>query len=392
MQENNSLGDKFEGFKADPSPQVWESIERSLDEKKRRRGFICWWAGLAASLIFGLMIWTNASNKTVQVNSQKITFHTQQKENQLITSRKEAKTNETGMYAKSNRSEHFSPIPANVNPINSTINRTKSTKSDKQAGLVNDEVNNYFSRQLLQNQKEGSINRIDMNVRTIDPIPNIEYKVTPNFFVSHIKEFLPVKVQDWQLQLLVGGAFTGREEMMVASTALNTMADDQGSATNGTYPIEVENPATIKHYRNIHSTISGLISYTSRSRFRITSGISYQRFFTQLLESKKIQAEMHFVHVPLLVDYSLLRSSRWQWHLGTGIGFGYGFNKNQAINYTTGRSDFLIQSSIRYALSNRFALQFQPQARVFFWDSHTAAFGKVSPWYLGGTLGGIWCF
>src|SRR5687768_7733143 len=53
-----SLGDKFDGFGAAPTDQLWNSIASSLDQKeKKKRGAFWWWfGGIAASvaLLFGI--------------------------------------------------------------------------------------------------------------------------------------------------------------------------------------------------------------------------------------------------------------------------------------------------------------------------------------------------
>lgn len=389
MQENNSLRNKFEGFKADPSPQVWENIERSLDEKKRRRGFIWWWAGLAASLIFGLFVWTNSSNNSEQSNSQKTTFHAKQKANHKTKNAHISKQSENRLHVDTNRTAYSSIIPTNSNP---RFKRIKSTKINKGSDEVKDEFKSDFEKQFVQNNQEIPTDQAHLNLLTVEPIRNTEFNLIPDFSMKQIKQITPLPYRHWEMQLLVGGATTGREEMMIPSNYFDALTENQGTITNGTYPIVIENPAEIKSYRNVQTTISGLISYTTKSRFRFSSGISYQRFYTQLLETKKFQAEMHLIQVPLLVDYSFNITSKWRWDVGTGIGMGYGFNKHQPIDYSTWRTDFLVQSSVRYALSNRFSLQLQPQARIVFWDSQKAEFGKVSPWYLGGTLGGVWSF
>src|SRR5687768_8086500 len=48
-----SLRDKFGGFGAAPTDQLWDSIAASLDQKeKKRRGAFWWWfGGLAAVLV-----------------------------------------------------------------------------------------------------------------------------------------------------------------------------------------------------------------------------------------------------------------------------------------------------------------------------------------------------
>ena len=64
--------EKFKGFSEQPDEQVWQHIETSLNEKKKRRIlFPIWWklGGVAAVLLMGLFLWNpfeeNTANTTI---------------------------------------------------------------------------------------------------------------------------------------------------------------------------------------------------------------------------------------------------------------------------------------------------------------------------------------
>ncbi|MEX1000692.1 MAG: outer membrane beta-barrel protein [Crocinitomicaceae bacterium] len=53
-QHKGSLTDKFEGFGAAPSDELWGKIDAGLEEKKKRRGIIWWWMGSGMAAIIAI--------------------------------------------------------------------------------------------------------------------------------------------------------------------------------------------------------------------------------------------------------------------------------------------------------------------------------------------------
>lgn len=71
MQNKGSLHNKFEGFGAQPSENLWNSIASNLDQKKKRRGIIFWWLGsgfTAVLVIFLGVRFMNDSNDNTTSN------------------------------------------------------------------------------------------------------------------------------------------------------------------------------------------------------------------------------------------------------------------------------------------------------------------------------------
>ena len=66
MQNKGSLHNKFEGFGAQPSKNLWDSIASNLDQKKKRRAIIFWWlgSGFAAGIVvlFGVKFINDSNN------------------------------------------------------------------------------------------------------------------------------------------------------------------------------------------------------------------------------------------------------------------------------------------------------------------------------------------
>ena len=59
MQNKGSLHNKFEGFGAQPSAKLWDSIASNLDQKKKRRVKFWWWFGSGLFAVTVLLIGLN---------------------------------------------------------------------------------------------------------------------------------------------------------------------------------------------------------------------------------------------------------------------------------------------------------------------------------------------
>lgn len=68
MQNKGSLHNKFEGFGAQPSDNLWNSIASNLDQKKKKRVILFWWLGSSLAAVVLLFIVLKYSTNGGEIN------------------------------------------------------------------------------------------------------------------------------------------------------------------------------------------------------------------------------------------------------------------------------------------------------------------------------------
>lgn len=445
MQENKSLGDKFAGFTSEPSPEVWENIERSLDEKSPRRRFFAWWQlVLAVGIFAGALVWTfkgETGRPDVEQISSKANTDPKLTEKK-VPAEKQASTEQTALLSSNDGNE---PSPDRSRQAESEFNvSTAKTAGRSNAGssMRQKAISEYrdiaiFTRRSQDNTSPRSSeptnetnrsetaskatasdkqeNQADNSLATPDSNPGIEIaqedllsakdvtktdslhsqNVTDSSVISRQETNTQIltepKMRRWELQFQIGTLASGKQEMWI--TPSQPYYEGTVNVGNGGFsPISLGNSPELKHYRNITSNYGVLVSYNFSNRWRLTTGLSYLRYYTHILEDRTLHAGAHYFQVPAIADLTLIHTSKWEWSIGSGMSLGHVSEKSSATDLSSWRSDFLVQTSMRYALSQRFTLQLQPQARFISWDQQTGKAGKLSPWYWGGNLGAVWRF
>lgn len=402
MRENNSLGDKFAGFTSEPNPGVWENIERSLDKKPRRRGF--GWLILVGCVFAGIIVWNfkgEAPQKTKYVSKENVTAKSSvqpqpgkkaenkivkqglltSKIHQSLIQKRNPKTNQAGS-AQSNLTS-FNKIEE-PNSSDGLIAEIKPSEN-----AANDSIPNT----LTEAPKDKLLSENDIPEETA---PAVTVLPDSSALSQQDAEIGTVKTEPrtyrWQLQVQTG-AFMSRKDEILVPPMNDPYFEGSGNVGSGGYlPITLGNSGTVKPYRSIITNYGVLASYDLVSRWRITSGFSYQRYYIYTLDDRTLLSGAHYIQIPVIADFKLLNKSRWEWSIGTGASLGYVFEKKSTGQFSSWRSDFIAQTSLRYALTQRILLQVQPQARFVFWDKEIGKAGKLSPWYWGGNVGAIWCF
>lgn len=433
MQENKSLGDKFAGFTSEPGPGVWENIERSLDEKSPRRRFFAWWQlVLAAGIFAGALIW-NFQGETDRPNAKQIskantgskpTEQTGSAETQTVTEKTASLGPDTGNGSSPNvlrQSEFNASTSKNASKSNAGISaqqkgisqysdiailaeRSQNTASQSFEAThatsgSTAESKTIESRQGDEADSDADLETAQENLLSGNDVAQADSLHPQNAIDSSVisqqeaNAKIPTepKVRRWELQFQIGALASAKQEMWI--TPSQPYYEGTVNVGNGGFsPISLGNSPELKHYRNITSNYGILVSYNVSSRWRLTTGLSYLRYYTQITEDRTLHAGAHYIQVPVIADVRLLSTSKWEWSIGPGMSLGHVSEKSTATDLSSWRSDFIAQTSVRYALSPRFTVQLQPQARFIFWDQQTGKAGKLSPWYWGGNLGAVWRF
>ena len=86
MQNKGGLHNKFEGFGAAPSDQLWDSIASNLDQKKRKRAIFWWWFGsglfAATTLFIGLNLYQSRDYSSTSLKHPSLKLNHNNKNNQ----------------------------------------------------------------------------------------------------------------------------------------------------------------------------------------------------------------------------------------------------------------------------------------------------------------------
>ncbi len=165
--------EKFKGFSEQPDEQVWQNIEASLNNKKKRRTFIpIWWklGGAAAILLLGLFLWNTIEGTTT---SPKVTDIKNLPENK---NSKESKPTKGEIVEQNNSAvedANFEKTAVATN--NSNDNDTPiSSEDDTNAPLNNSSVTAISTNQVTGRtntittlpQKDNSIDKSSKNLVT----------------------------------------------------------------------------------------------------------------------------------------------------------------------------------------------------------------------------------
>lgn len=408
MRENNSLGDKFAGFTSEPNPEVWENIERSLDDKPRRRALA--WIFLVAGVLAGLLIW-NFAGQAVPKKAKYVS-----KENTIANpASQSAAPSRTS--AENNMAQN-ELLPGNFRqgsgrsliekrdlkakqPVFGQQNVTSSNKIEEAYSTNSMATELKAPESIISNSIENALADApeDKLLTEISPEEDSsDLSILPDSAVL-AQQDAAIKTEKiappscrWQLQAQIGAFASGKDEMLVPSLS-DSYFEGTGTVTNGgLMPSTPSNAGIIKPYRSIIANYGVLASYNPISRWRLTTGFSYQRYYIYTLDDRTLHSGAHYIQVPVIADLKLLNKPKWEWSLGAGASLGYVFEKKSASQFSSWRSDFIAQASLRYTLTQHILLQFQPQARFVFWDKQIGKVDKLSPWYWGGNVGAIWCF
>ena len=171
MQNNDDSGflnDRFEGYSAAPTDQLWDNIAESLEAKpKKKRGFVWWWIGTGLAAVLGLgyisvnQIWN--ADDTIEylsrqsendVSDQKV-FIDHSTIFNLNDSTDDLVNTEHDVHRKDLVKTDISSMPTNTNPSNDqTINREEQVKNEE-ADLKKDpfSINNKMAIALMPIQK-----------------------------------------------------------------------------------------------------------------------------------------------------------------------------------------------------------------------------------------------
>ena len=171
MQNNDDSGflnDRFEGYSAAPTDQLWDNIAESLEAKpKKKRGFIWWWVGGGLAAVVGLgymsanQIW-NADDKIEYLSRQSENDVSDQKVFidhstifNLNDSTDDLVNTENISRNKDLVKSDVSSMPTNTNPSNDQIIDREEQGKNEEADLKKDpfSINNKMAIALMPIQK-----------------------------------------------------------------------------------------------------------------------------------------------------------------------------------------------------------------------------------------------
>lgn len=406
MGENKSLGDKFAGFTSDPNPEVWKNIERSLDEKPHRRGFA--WIFLAAGAFAAIIAW-NFLGEAAPRRTKRVS-----RENAVAKPAAPAAfPSGEGAEDKPAQNEFLpgslQPGPGRSltqkwnpkisyavagQPSHSSLNKVEALSSAREwiaALKASGSIGNDSIAGVSAHAPEDKLSPENVTEEAIANTLPDSCMPAQQDAETKMKKIEP-SVGRWQLQAQVGASVSRKDEMLVPSQNDLYVEGTGNAGSGGNLPAAPGNPPIVKPYRSMTSSYSVLASYTPIGHWRLTTGFSYLRYYMYTLDDRNLHSGAHYIQVPAIADLKLLDKPGWEWSLGAGASLGYVFEKKSAGQFSSWRSDLILQTSWRYVLTQRILLQVQPQARFVFWDREAVKAGKLSPWYWGGNIGAIWCF
>lgn len=103
-----------------------------------------------------------------------------------------------------------------------------------------------------------------------------------------------------------------------------------------------------------------------------------------------ITGSINFLELPLLIDYKILETKKWEWLIGTGMNTSFNYKYYGNASYFT--INFQAHTALRYSIHEKWQIAFQPTFRYqgVGIGAYNSPFHQRSIW--GANLGVVWKF
>lgn len=390
-----SLKDKFGGFGAAPTDQLWSKIENKLDQKERKkRGAFWWWfSGVAAGLTFLFLVFRFGYELGKNANEQ------------VLTQKQEEKLSNEGLSQDTNMNTQEQQVDDavldNSDKLLEDKNENKLNFSDSKNNLPEPNQNNKDTNEpeikiVEQNVKVPLKKEILTDVNVLSkmngtPINRIDNNHDVPFEMNLIAVERKPSTGKWEIGFSAGSlaSLESHNEKYLADQNLLTAPDNlnQENAIQGlefaSYNSLTETVAKI--YRPLFFEFNA--SRSIGKRWNIASGLGFNyitaisRYSAGSMES--VRSKFWSVSVPVIASYDLIKRDKFSFSAGAGLNYEIPFLQTIRASYfstfeamTTTRSfckGYMISAVFKpefgFRLNENVSLGVSPLLRYYFHQS-----------------------
>jgi hypothetical protein len=368
MQNDKNLKERFAGFGAKPSENLWNKIENSLDKKEKKRNFILWWISGSAAVIVFFVIFKTSTSTNIKASNEKETTNVPKKPKIENISYQNESINEKSKTVLENSTQK------QAKKI-STQKQTVLTQVEKQ---LSDEkvLKNDLEHTMTSTEKELKDSIIETNVKndltenvTIDSIQS--GKATSEVLIQTISESLDILKPKKKIEFgILYGAFRGSK----TSTLNSASFSNNESLTNNDASQAISSNSII-YYPIIPINIQLYIAKEFENGIKISSGIGFANFGNVIKNGKNTYKSQHNrFNIPLLVEFVFLKRRSIQLYSGIGLNNDISIPSNKNSDAPKYFAYFQAQSSINFLLNENCKLAIQPVLRYDFINQNDLPF------------------
>lgn len=400
MHENNPLKNKFEGFSAEPRPEVWNRIEAELDDKPKRRYAIWWWSAAAVlltgigSTFFVKSTSSSANNQVSSIEQSGIQLHSEDNQTQEgIEANHETDSSEIiNLQEESSVQSKTSQNVKSSSPKKSSLRSVVSSPKNSPQTNASSDVSN--TNKTTSNDHELHDIAVDIKVKP-SAIPNHSDTAhqenesqleNPSVIIgdSPIEKDVnnDKKNSKWSLNLNGGIYRTTVYEAYYVNPLFGDLSSGIPITSNEAFQSNL-----LTFYRHMVHGLGADLAYQLSPKWQLRTSVNLLMYRTKFINESFIQRGSNYFQLAFGGDYTLLQIKRFNWQIGTGIGTG--LLRNQVLGGVENhwRSEWNINTALSYSINSKIAIRMQPTSRLIISDTQVGGFGKLSKWYHGGNLG-----
>lgn len=391
-----SLKEKFGGFGAAPSDQLWNTIDSKLNQKERKkRGAFWWWfTGVAAGLTFiflvfrfGYEVGKRESQSSLMVNQDEKSQNQQNTENSEITSEEnlsnQAELNKDLNKITEDKNENTVHHSESENQSHS-YQQGESVNEEKKVIIVQPDVEVPHQRVELSGVSgdEKLVLMPESDITRLENVTDIPFELN-NVAIEKQKS-----IGKWEIGLNAGTlSAINASNQKVFTDQNNFLATDnlpdentiQGSGLES-YNLQPEFSSTIRRPLFFELTAQRNFgrrwSIASGLQFNFISGVN--NYLAGDLQSSR--SRFFSIAIPLAVEFDLIKRRRFEFSWVAGL--NYEFPMVQQITNTYYNASVSSQKSLSFCsgymisaftaprftfnLNENIALQLTPQLRYYF--------------------------
>ncbi|MEO9533992.1 MAG: hypothetical protein ABJG68_03270 [Crocinitomicaceae bacterium] len=399
--KRGGLGERFEGFGAAPSDQLWGDISAQLDEKNGKKRVAWWWffGGLAASIVTLVLLWPSSL------------------ESDHLIEQKDLTCTENKYLAQDIQVEEVVPeiIEAQDAQVEIDLGPDAFRGVDQNENIVR---YNYPSTPLVKIEEwrlEGDVNlsplveipeiEIDLEKRKVPPCAGYtspKYKNRIWEFGFDVAYWEDISIPNKAYEIPPSNSLTTNSDIGTTNT-INGSLESYGSTFNVT-------PGVLK-YGSVNRRINVNFNagrYIS-NRFMLHSGLGFQRSsyygYYDEPEYIDVKTSLSSLSIPLKFSVDVMRKYKFKWRFNAGIHNEVSILEKAAVNYSNGGYGSTRNFTTGYfgALQADTELQFRLRTGLFLTvkPSYRYYFRQAVPTehvlirkdhWLGGAIGLAWNF
>lgn len=400
--KRGGLGERFEGFGAPPSDQLWGNISGQLDDKKGKKGAAWWWffGGLAATITALVLLWPSTFESDHLIEQKDLT----------CTENKNVAYQEIEEPIQETKVDELSNMWGNQSSSQSNYIVQTSNSAKKLLRIDSIVIHNIPE---IPWRLEGDVAQIDY--------PEIDCLLIEDPYVPPCAGYTSPKYKNriWELgfDIAYWEDFSGpnKDYEIPPNNSLTTNADIGTTNTiNGSlesYSSTFDISPGVLKYGSVNRRINANFNagrYIS-NRVMLHSGLGFQRssYYGYYNEPEYIDVKtsLSSLSIPLKLSVDVMRKYKFKWRFNAGIHNEVSILEKAAVNYsnggygstrnfTTGYFGALqADTEFQFRLRTGLFLTFKPSYRYYFRQAVPSEHLLIrKDHWVGGAIGMAWNF